>query len=223
MGPDLLGHQIAGAGNAGNGGTAGGFPGTVRAFEEVARQRLDPDYYDYVAAGARDEVTVGANEAGFARLALLPRMLRGNDKRSLETLLLNSWTSMPVLLSPTAFHRLMTPDGERATARAAAAAGTILITAMAATVAVEDVIAASREVAGDAAPDVWFQMYLQPQWEVTEALVDRATRAGAAALVVTIDSPVPGVSDRCERPSRSRGETRSAARPSGRVWSADWS
>jgi 4-hydroxymandelate oxidase len=199
MGPDLLDHQITGAGKAVNGGTAGGFPVTVRAFEEVARKRLDPVHYDYVAGGARDEVTVGANEAGFARLALLPRMLRGNDKRPLETLLLDSWTSMPVLLSPTAFHRLMTPDGERATARAAAAAGTILITAMAATVAVEDVIAASREVAGDAAPDVWFQMYLQPRWEVTEALVDRATRAGAAALVVTIDSPVPGVSDRCER------------------------
>src|ERR1700722_17768468 len=182
MGPDLL--------------DVGGFPVTVRAFEEVARQRLVPVRYDYVAGGARDEVTVDANEAGFARLALLPRMLRGNDKRSLETLLLNSWTSMPVLLSPTAFHRLMTPDGERATARAAAAAGTILITAMAATVAVEDVIAASREAAGDAAPDVWFQMYLQPRWEVTEALVDRATRAGAAALVVTIDSPVLGVSDR---------------------------
>jgi 4-hydroxymandelate oxidase len=189
---------VSGAGTAENGGTADGFPNTVRAFEDVARQRLDPVRYDYVAGGARDEVTVGANEAGFARLALLPRMLRGNDKRSLETLLLDSWTSMPVLLSPTAFHRLMTPDGERATARAAAAAGTILITAMAATVAVEDVIAASREAAGDAAPDVWFQMYLQPRWEVTEALVDRATRAGAAALVVTIDSPVPGVSDRSE-------------------------
>ena len=92
------------------------FPVTVRAFEEAARQRLDPVHYDYAAGGARDEVTVGANEAGFARLAIVPRMLRGNDKRPLETLLLDSWISMPVLLSPTAFHRLMTPDGERATA-----------------------------------------------------------------------------------------------------------
>jgi 4-hydroxymandelate oxidase len=187
------------SGEPANGRPAGGFPGTVREFEEVARRRLSPAYYDYVAGGARDEVTVGANEAGFARLALLPRMLRGNDKRSLETPLLNSRASMPVLLSPTAFHRLMTPEGERATARAAATAGTILITGMAATVAVEDVIAASRETAGDAAPDVWFQMYMQPRWEVTRALVDRATRAGAAALVVTVDSPVLGASDRNER------------------------
>jgi 4-hydroxymandelate oxidase len=175
------------------------FPITVREFEEAARQLLSPVHYDYVAGGARDEVTLRANEAGFARLALLPRMLRGNDKRPVETPLLNSRAGMPVLLSPTAFHWLMTPEGERATARAAAAADTIMITSMAATVAVEDVITTSREVAGDAAPDVWFQMYMQPRWEVTEALVDRATRAGAAALVVTVDSPVLGASDRNDR------------------------
>jgi 4-hydroxymandelate oxidase len=178
---------------------SGPLPRTVREFEEAARRRLNPVYYDYVAGGARDEVTLRANEAGFARLALLPRMLRGNDKRPLETTMLNSRASMPVLLSPTAFHRLMTPEGERATARAAAAVGTILITSMAATVAVEDVVAASREAAGDAAPDVWFQLYMQPRWEVTEALVDRAARAGAAALVVTVDSPVRGASDRDDR------------------------
>jgi 4-hydroxymandelate oxidase len=172
---------------------------TVRDFEEAARQKLDPVFFDYVSGGARDEVTLRANEAGFARFSLLPRMLRGNEKRPLETTLLNSRASMPVLLSPTAFHQLMTPEGELATARAAAAADTILITSMAATVAVEDVVAASRAAAGDAAPDVWFQMYLQPRADVTAALADRATRAGVAALVVTVDSPVLGASDRNER------------------------
>lgn len=172
---------------------------TVHDYEEAARQKLDPVYFDYVYGGARDEVTLRANEMGFARLSLLPRMLRGNEKRPLETRLLNSQASMPVLLSPTAFHRLMTSEGERATARAAAAADTIMITSMAATVAVEDVVAASHEAAGDAAPDVWFQMYIQPRMDISEALVDRATRAGVAALVVTVDSPVLGASDRNER------------------------
>jgi 4-hydroxymandelate oxidase len=171
----------------------------VRDFEEAARESLNPVYFDYVSGGAGDEITLRANEAAFARLGLLPRMLRGNEKRPLETTLLNSRASMPVVLSPTAFHKLMTPEGELATARAAAAAGTILITGMAATVAVEDVVAASRETAGDAAPDVWFQMYIQPRTDVTEALVNRAARAGAAALVVTVDSPVLGASDRNER------------------------
>jgi 4-hydroxymandelate oxidase len=172
---------------------------TVRDFEEAARDILDPVYFDYVSGGARDEITLRANEAGFARLGLLPRMLCGNEKRRFETTVLNSRASMPVVVSPTAFHKLMTPEGERATARAAAAADTILITSMAATVAVEDVIAASRDAVGEMAPDVWFQMYIQPRMDVTEALVDRAARAGAAALVVTVDSPVLGASDRNER------------------------
>ena len=174
-------------------------PITVRDYEESARIVLDKVFFDYVSGGARDEVTLRANEAAFANLCLLPRMLRGNEKRTTETTLLGSRASMPVVLSPTAFHKLMTPEGERATARAAAAADTILITSMAATVAVEDVIAASREAAGDAAPDVWFQMYIQPRRDVTEALVARATKAGAAALVITADSPVLGASDRNER------------------------
>jgi 4-hydroxymandelate oxidase len=172
---------------------------TVRDFEDAAREILDPVYFDYVSGGARDEITLRANEAGFARLGLLPRMLRGNEKRRLETTVLNSRASMPVVVSPTAFHKLMTPEGERATARAAAAADTILITSMAATVAVEDVIAASGDAVGEMAPDVWFQMYIQPRMDVTEALVDRAARAGVAALVVTVDSPVLGASDRNER------------------------
>ena len=172
---------------------------TVRDFEEAARRVLDRKLFDYVSGGARDEVTLRANEAGFARLGLLPRMLRGNEKRMTETTLLNSRASMPVLLSPTAFHKLMTPEGERATARAAAAADTILITSMAATVAIEDVVAASREAAGHAAPHIWFQLYIQPRRDVTEALVARAAGAGAAALVVTVDSPVLGASDRNER------------------------
>jgi len=174
-------------------------PITVREFEDAARQRLDPVYFDYVSGGARDEVTLRANEAGFARLSLLPRMLRGQEKIGLETPLPGGRASMPVLLSPTAFHRLMTPEGERATARAAAAADTILITSMAATVAVEDVVAAAREAAGGAAPDIWFQLYIQPRQDITQALVARATQAGVSALVVTVDSPVLGVNERNER------------------------
>ncbi|HEY1700667.1 MAG TPA: alpha-hydroxy acid oxidase [Trebonia sp.] len=177
----------------------GNSPITVRDFEEAARANLDPVYFDYVSGGARDEVTLRANEAGFARLGLLPRMLRGNEKRSQQTRLLGSRASLPVVVSPTAFHKLMTPEGERATARAAAAADTILITGLAATVAVADVVAAAREAGGDAAPDVWFQLYIQPRADITAELVDRAARAGAAALVVTVDSPVRGAGERNER------------------------
>ena len=156
----------------------------LRDFEASAREALDPVYFDYVAGGARDEVTVRANVAAFRQLSLLPRVLRGREKRELDISLFGSRASMPVLLSPTAFHRLAHPEGELATARAAAAAGAIMIVSMASTVAVEEVAAAARAAAPDRPTALWFQLYLQPDLEFTEALVRRATEAGCTALVV---------------------------------------
>ncbi|MEN3537968.1 alpha-hydroxy acid oxidase [Microbispora sp. ZYX-F-249] len=165
-------------------------PATIREFEAVARDRLDPAHYDYFAGGAGDEVTVRANEAAFARLALLPRVLRGAGSPEIGVTLLGSRAEMPVLVAPTAFHRLADPEGEKATARAVAAAGTIMIVSMAATVAVEDVAAAAPGAT------LWFQLYVQPDMAFTEAIVRRAEAAGCAALVVTVDSPARGRRDR---------------------------
>ncbi|MEU5264930.1 alpha-hydroxy acid oxidase [Amycolatopsis sp. NPDC021455] len=170
---------------------------TVAEFEAAARQRLDPAHYDYFAGGAQDEITLRENETAFQRLRLLPRVLRGSDKRDLSIELLGTPSSMPILIAPTAFHRLAHTDGELATARAAARAGTIMVVSMAATTAVEDIAAAAREVAPD--PSLWFQLYLQPDLEFTEAIVRRAENAGVKAFVVTVDSPVLGRRERDDR------------------------
>ncbi|WP_151482278.1 alpha-hydroxy acid oxidase [Streptomyces albicerus] len=170
---------------------------TVHDFETAARAELDPVYADFIAGGARDEITVRANEAAFGRLQLLPRVLRGSAERELDVTLLGSRASLPVLLSPTAFHKLVDPEGELATARAAAAAGAIMIVSMASTVAVGEIADAVRGT-GDDVP-LWFQLYIQPDLEITEALVRRATDAGCTALVVTVDSPVLGANERNRR------------------------
>ena len=78
----------------------------VRDFENAARQKVDPIHADYFNGGAGDEITLRANEKGFENLKLLPRVLRGSAKRELDVTLLGSRAAMPVLLSPTAFHRL---------------------------------------------------------------------------------------------------------------------
>lgn len=163
---------------------------SLREFEPRARELLDPVHYDYFAGGAHDEVTLRANEAAFARLSLVPRILRGRGAPELGVRLLGRPTSMPVVLAPTAFHKLAHPDAERATARAAAAAGVVLIAAMLSTVAVEEMAAEARKVADDA--QMWFQLYVQRDMGFTEALVRRAESAGCGALVVTADSPALG-------------------------------
>ncbi|RKT55382.1 alpha-hydroxy acid oxidase [Saccharothrix australiensis] len=201
MSAGLAGHRVttAGAGPADRRGTTGTGPadrhrttaGAVLAeLRERARAVLDPAHYDYFAGGVGDEVVLGGNEAAFRRLALLPRVLRGAPTRDLSVDLPGGRLAAPVLVAPTAFHRLAHPEGESATARAVAAARTVLVSGVASTVAIADVVAAARSVDPDAA--VWFQLYPQPDDEVTACLVRRAERAGCTALVVTADSPVLG-------------------------------
>jgi 4-hydroxymandelate oxidase len=161
---------------------------SLRELEADARHRLDPAVYDFYAGGADDEVTLRANEAGFARIGLLPRVLRGHPTRELAVDLLGRRADLPVLIAPTAFHRLAHPGGELATAQAAAKAGTIMIVSMAATVAIEEVAAVGA--------DLWFQLYIQPDLAFTEAIVRRAEEAGCSALVVSVDSPVFGRRER---------------------------
>jgi 4-hydroxymandelate oxidase len=170
---------------------------TLRELEADARRRLDPAHYDYFAGGACDEVTVRRNEAAFARVHLVPRVLRSCGARALNVTLLGCAASMPVFIAPTAFHRLAHPDGERATARAAAAAEVVMIVSMASTVAIGDVAAAARESAVD--PHLWFQVYIQSDLGFTEAVIRRAEAAGCKALVVTVDSPVLGRRERDAR------------------------
>jgi 4-hydroxymandelate oxidase len=153
-----------------------------------ARRRLDPAYWDFFVGGAGDERTLRANEEAFTRRWIVPRILRGVGERDLRISLLGSPVSMPVLIAPTAFHRLAHPDGEVATARAAAAANTIMVVSMAATRPIEEIAAAGGPL--------WFQIYPQPDPEFTTTVVRRAEAAGCRALVATVDSPVFGRRER---------------------------
>jgi 4-hydroxymandelate oxidase len=156
--------------------------------EAGARRRLDPAHWDFFAGGAGDERTLGANVEAFGRRRIVPRVLRGTGERDLRTGLLGCELTMPVLIAPTAFHRLAHPDGEVATARAAAAAGTVLVVSMAATQPVEEIATTGALL--------WFQLYPQPDREFTTTVVRRAEAAGCRALVVTVDSPVFGRRER---------------------------
>ena len=165
---------------------------TLQDFEDEARRKLPRAHYDYVAGGAQDEVTLRANRAAFQGIMLRPRVLRGGFQGDLATELLGVTLDMPVLIAPTAFHRLAHPDGECATARAARDAKLLMIISMASTTPVEEITAA----AGPEAGRFWFQLYIQPDRGFTADLVRRAEAAGCGGLAVTVDSPVFGRHER---------------------------
>ncbi len=167
-----------------------------RDFDELegrAREKLPPGAFAFAAGGADDEITLDDNIAAWQRLRLRPRMLRDVSAIDTSVSVLGARIAAPLMVAPTGRHRLFHPEGERATARGAAAAGVPYVMASAATVTMEDA-AAER----GAAPQ-WFQLYLPPERAVTEGLLDRAAAAGFAAVVLTVDQPVYGASPRAAR------------------------
>jgi 4-hydroxymandelate oxidase len=162
-------------------------------LEDLARSKIPQASFDYIAGGAEDEVSLRRNREAFGRWSLRPRVLAEVSKRDLSTTALGTEVSFPVLVAPTAFHGLVHPEAELATARGAAAAGTIMVVSTIATRTLEDVASAAPE-----APR-WFQLYVYRDRRVTEDLVDCAVNAGYRALVLTVDTPVLGRREKDER------------------------
>jgi len=158
-------------------------------FERIAQERLARSARDYYASGANDEITLAGNREAFDRMPLWYRVLVDVAERDTRTTVLGEALSMPVLVAPTAFHAMAHEDGEGATARAAATAGTVMVNSTLSNTAVEDVVAA-------ASGPVWFQLYVYRDREATRALVERAEAAGCSALVLTVDAPLLGQRER---------------------------
>jgi 4-hydroxymandelate oxidase len=158
----------------------------LAALEQAARGRLDPAVYDYVAGGADAELTLADNLAAWARLRLRPRVLRDVRRVDTASSVLGTPLPTPILAAPTAYHGLLHPDGEVATAAGAAAAGSLLVLSTQANRSLEEV---ARHAPG--APR-WFQVYVHVDHGFTEELVGRAAAAGCSALVLTADLPVYG-------------------------------
>lgn len=168
-------------------------PINLAELEAAALTALSPMARDYYAGGARDELTLGWNRRAWDAIALHYRVLVDVATRDPSTTVLGQRITLPVMLAPTAFHMLAHPDGERATARAAAAAGTGMICSTLGTVALEH-IAAARPA--DTEAPLWFQLYVYRDRAIPHALVERAEAAGCSALVLTVDAAEIGTRER---------------------------
>jgi len=120
-------------------------------FEPLARQRMQPAEFDYVAGGADDELTLAENEAAFSRLRLSPRVLVDVSKVDPRATLLGQATALPVGIAPVAFQHFAHPQAEAATARAAARAGAVFCLSTMSSRSLEEVAAAADE-AGSSTP-----------------------------------------------------------------------
>jgi isopentenyl diphosphate isomerase/L-lactate dehydrogenase-like FMN-dependent dehydrogenase len=162
---------------------------SIDDFRPMARRRLPRAVFDYLDGGAEGEVTLRENCRAFEDVTFRPRHAVALANCDLRTRVLGFDLSLPFLLAPVGYSRLMHPGGEVAAARAAGAAGTAYILSTISGHRLEDV------KAGSSAP-VFYQLYLMGGREAAEGAIERARAAGFSALVVTIDTPVAGMRER---------------------------
>jgi 4-hydroxymandelate oxidase len=162
---------------------------TVDDYEPAARAALPDDFYGFVAGAAGDEWSHQQNRLAFDRWVLRPRVLRGVGEADPSVDVLGSPLSMPVLVAPWAYQRVAHPDGELATARAAARSGTIMCVSTTALEILEDVAAASDG-------PKWWQLYVFTDRAYTEDMLARVVGAGFGAIVWTVDLNAYGLRHR---------------------------
>jgi 4-hydroxymandelate oxidase len=170
---------------------------TLADHEVHAHTVFDDNAWAYFSGGAGDEITLRANRSAWDGIQLHPRVLRNLAGGHTRVELLGRTLRHPILLAPIAFQRMAHPDGEIATAYAAAIQGAGMVLSTQASVPLE---AVARAVLSEPQRGpLWFQLYLQHDREFTRELIQRAEQAGYEALVLTVDAPSSGARDRERR------------------------
>ncbi len=188
--PVLIGVPRSGLGLGAADSAADGSPLTanqvlnVADFEGLARAKLPPAHFGYIATGADDDRTVSLNHEMYSHIEIRSRRFTDVSKLDTSRSILGSVWTQPFYFSAVSSMRAFHPEAEIAVARAAASRRVQMMLSTGASSSVEEVIAARGS-------PVWQQLYATDDWQVTEAIVRRAERAGCPAIFLTVDSP-PG-------------------------------
>lgn len=169
---------------------AGSIPASFQELEKQASGVLSREAFDFIAGGAGGEETLRDNRRAFEKWKILPRTLRGVTQPSLSTRLFERELPFPVLLAPIGVQRLVHPEGESATCRAAAALNFPAVLSTVTSSTLEE----QAELLGQT--ERWFQLYWGRDREIVASLVKRAEASGYSVIVVTVDATHPGWRER---------------------------
>ena len=161
----------------------------VADYVEAASAKVDPSIWCYFEGGAGDEVTLRANVASYSRWRFRPRMLVDVAEVSTAATLLGTPVSSPLGVAPFAMQRLIDPEGEVATARAAAKAGVLMCVSTLTT-------STHAEIAAGSQGPRWLQLYVLSDRQRTLDHIHEARESGYSAVVLTVDLPYVGRRER---------------------------
>jgi 4-hydroxymandelate oxidase len=153
---------------------------SVFDFEPVMHKNVPPGHFGYMASGIDDEVTLRANREGFLKFQLRPRRLVDVSKVDMSADILGVKYATPIIVAPTGGHKAYHPDGDEGVAKAAKSGDHLMILSTQASTSIEDVTAARER-------PIWYQLYATNKFEVAKHHVQRAEKAGALAVAVTVD------------------------------------
>ena len=161
-------------------------------YAQLASSFIPEDILAYIDGGAGDEWSLRRNRSAFEEIQLLPKVLADFSAASTQSQLLGQTLSHPFILGPVAHQKLVHCEGELATAQAAEAMHTGMITSTLSSVPLADIAACDP-------PLKWFQLYWQTRRDDNIALIRRAEQAGYGAIVVTVDAPINALRYREQR------------------------
>lgn len=161
-------------------------------FEKKAQAKMTEMAYEYVASGAADELTLRGNRQSFDAIKLNTTVLTDVTQIDTSISLFGHKMPYPIMIAPTAFHKIMHPDGELATVRGAGMASATYVISSYTTTPLE-------EISKAASHSLWFQLYVRDDRAFTKDIVQKAEAQGCQALCITVDTPVVGVRNRQER------------------------
>ena len=161
-------------------------------FRKLAKKKLPSPIFHYIDGGADDEVTLNRNTNAFNDCDLIPNVLASVGEPDLSTTLFGRKIDMPLFLSPTAMQSLYTPEGDKASARAAEKFGTMYSMSTMASFSIE-------EIANISSGPKLFQLYVHKDQSITDDLIDRCRRANFDGLCLTVDTLVAGNRERDHR------------------------
>ena len=161
-------------------------------FRKLAKKKLPAPIFHYIDGGSDDEVTLNRNTNAFNDCDLVPNILASVGEPDLSTSVFGKKIDMPLFLSPTAMQSLYTPEGDKASARAAEKFGTMYSMSTMASFSIE-------EIANISSGPKLFQLYVHKDKSITDDLIDRCRRANFDGLCLTVDTLVAGNRERDHR------------------------
>ncbi len=151
---------------------------TVAEAQRRAKKRLPRSVYMALVAGSEQGLTLDDNVKAFGEIGFRPHIANLPQQRDQATTVMGQDISFPVLISPTGV-QAVSPEGEVAVARAANAAGTAM--------GLSSFASKPIEAVAEANPKTFFQMYWVGTKDRILERAERARKAGAKGLIVTLD------------------------------------